>query len=216
MRRLGSGSSSGRRRRTTSGRVRLRRRDLRRTLTDPTPTAGDQFGFAVPRSTATWSSDFFTGAPDAGAVYVIDAASGAVRGHCRSRRRRRRLLGAAPRSTRRRSMGAPFDGTMAPNPGAAYLSIARRRTCPGVHQPGAGGGRFGAAIRITASRAIVGRRSLVSTRPPRVASSCSTAPPAHSYFLLENPSPNAGDQLAPRSRPSATTLRSARRSTTAT
>jgi cysteine-rich repeat protein len=130
-------------------------------LANPKPTAGDQFGFAL----ATSGTDVVVGVPmagerDTGVAYVIDRASGA---------RRVTLQKATPvtgdffgaalaAADDLVLVGAPFDGSAAPNAGAAYLfrrdtaALERTFTSPAASE----GDLFGAALAIAATRVAIG------------------------------------------------------------
>jgi cysteine-rich repeat protein len=136
---------------------------LLRTLQNPTPDPGDEFGFAV----ATVGTNVVIGAPfddsageDAGAVYVFDGASGTLI---------RTLLNPAPANNRRFGwtiaavdsnvlISAPQDDSGAGGGGAAYLYDVVTGVLRQVflNPAPAAGDDFGFAVAAAGSNVIIG------------------------------------------------------------
>jgi cysteine-rich repeat protein len=134
---------------------------LRATLAGPRPAAGDQFGFAL----AAIGTDVVVGVPlagerDTGVVYVLDPASGARRVTLQKPTPvTGDFFGAALAAADDVVLvGAPFDGSAAPNAGAAYLfrrdtaALERTFTSPAASE----GDLFGAALAMAGARVAVG------------------------------------------------------------
>jgi cysteine-rich repeat protein len=173
---------------------------LAQTLANPTPVAGDQFGFSL----ATIGSDVLVGVPLAGArdlglAYLLDGRTGAPRvifekpipvaGD---------FFGAAVVADGDEVLiGAPLDSEPAPNAGAAYLFRRNTATLERTFQsptPTAGD-LFGAAVALGGSRVVIGA--------PSAAGAAAGAGTVHVFdrasgnvlVTIPNPTPHPGDEF---------------------
>jgi hypothetical protein len=135
-----------------------------RTLTAPTPVAGDYFGWSL----AGDGGSILVGAPsvdsgttaDAGAAYLFDAATGALRRTFTAPTpfAYAQLGYAVAISGTRVVVGAPYDGTGTTIPGRAYVFDATSGALVRTLESGRNrtGEAFGQAVAIDGTRVLVG------------------------------------------------------------
>jgi cysteine-rich repeat protein len=173
---------------------------FRRTVTNPSPVAGDQFGFSL----LGLGTEFLVGAPlagerDTGAVYLFDGASG-----------RRRVtfqkpapvtgdfFGAAVAGDADAILvGAPFDSTAALNAGAAYIfsrASAELDKAFFAPQPAAGD-LFGSSLVLAGSRILIGAPLADAAVPDAGRVYLFDRTTGGVLATLENPTPDPGDEF---------------------